>query len=39
MYVVKDKKFASLNEYFDYIVETVGFPPAHKYFKKDTVNS
>lgn len=39
MYAVKDKKFANLNEYFDYIVETVGFPPAHKYFKSDTVTS
>ncbi|MBS1614272.1 MAG: alpha/beta fold hydrolase [Bacteroidetes bacterium] len=39
MYVVKDKKFASLNEYFDYIVETVGFPPVHTYFKNDTIIS
>jgi pimeloyl-ACP methyl ester carboxylesterase len=39
MYVSKDKTFPSLNAYFDYIVETVGFPPVHTYFKTDTVIS
>lgn len=39
MYVVKEKKFATLNDYFDYIVETVGFPPAHRFFTSGTVVS
>ena len=39
MYVSKDKTFNTLNEYFEHIVETVGFPPVHKYFKSDTVIS
>ena len=39
MYVSKDKTFNTLNEYFEHIVETVGFPPVHKYFKSDTLIS
>lgn len=39
MYVSKDKTFNTLDEYFEHIVETVGFPPVHKYFKGDTVIS
>jgi pimeloyl-ACP methyl ester carboxylesterase len=39
MYVTKERTYNSLHEYFDYIVETVGFPPVHTYFKTDTVIS
>ena len=39
MYTSNGKSFNTLNDYFDYIVETVGFPPVHKYFKTDTVVS
>ncbi len=39
MYVSKDKTFNTLDEYFEHIVETIGFPPVHKYFKGDTVIS
>lgn len=39
MYTSNNKNFSTLNDYFDYIVETVGFPPVHKYFQSDSVMS
>ncbi len=39
MYISKGRTFNTVHDYFDYIVETVGFPPVHKYFSEDKVLS
>lgn len=39
MYVTKERTFRTLNDYFDHIVETVGFPPVHRYFTSHNVIS
>lgn len=39
MYQSKDKTFETLNDYFDYIAETLDFPRVHEYFESDTVIS
>jgi pimeloyl-ACP methyl ester carboxylesterase len=35
----KDKAFDTVNEYFDYMAQTLGYPPYHHYFKSETVMS
>lgn len=39
MITSKDKTFNTINDYFDYIAETLGYPRVHEYFKSDTVLS
>jgi pimeloyl-ACP methyl ester carboxylesterase len=39
MLVSKDRTFNTVNDYFDYIAETLGYPRVHEYFKTDTVQS
>jgi alpha-beta hydrolase superfamily lysophospholipase len=39
MISTKNKAFASANEYFDYMADTLGYPPYHHYFKSETVIS
>ncbi|MBN4062248.1 MAG: hypothetical protein COA57_12425 [Flavobacteriales bacterium] len=38
-YQVKDKSFATIDEYFDYMAETFGYTAYHRSFTSDTVDS
>jgi alpha-beta hydrolase superfamily lysophospholipase len=39
MITTKEKTFAEVSDYFDYMAETLGYPPYHRYFKSETVVS
>lgn len=39
MLIAKDRNFNNAEEYFDYIVETVGYPPVHRKFYSDNIVS
>jgi len=39
MISIKNRTFAKINDYFDYMAETLGYPAYHHYFKSETVMS
>jgi alpha-beta hydrolase superfamily lysophospholipase len=39
MISTKNKTFAGIYDYFDYMADTLGYPPYHRYFKSETVMS